>query len=90
MEIHCRRFLIQGHVQGVSYRAFARYQAQALALKGWAKNLPDGYVEVVACGTLDRLSRLYELLQEGPPQAHVTKVTMLEYLGQVEDGFLII
>jgi len=90
MESHCRRFLIQGLVQGVSYRAFVRYQAQALALKGWAKNLPDGHVEVVACGPLERLSRLNELLQKGPPQANVTKVTMLGYLGQVEDGFLII
>lgn len=90
MEHHCRRFLIQGHVQGVGYRAFVRYQAQALALKGWAKNLPEGHVEVVACGSAERLARLQALLQAGPAEANVTQVAVFEYLGTVDNGFLIL
>ena len=51
--------LVHGRVQGVYFRAFVQRHAQALALSGWARNLPDGVsVEVVAEGprqTLDEL-----------------------------------
>ncbi|MEP7084705.1 MAG: acylphosphatase [Betaproteobacteria bacterium] len=70
----CRRFLISGRVQGVAFRAWTREQARLLELGGWAANLADGRVEVVACGDPDALELLRRKLRAGPPAARVTAV----------------
>jgi len=44
------RCRVSGRVQGVFYRASTRAQAQVLGVTGYARNLPDGSVEVLACG----------------------------------------
>ncbi len=44
------RFIVRGRVQGVGYRYFARKSAESLGLTGFARNLADGSVEVVAEG----------------------------------------
>ena len=44
------RFVVSGKVQGVFFRASAREQALKLGLRGYAKNLSDGRVEVLAAG----------------------------------------
>ena len=45
--------LVDGHVQGVGFRWFARQAATARGLSGSATNLPDGRVEVVLEGAED-------------------------------------
>jgi acylphosphatase len=70
----CRRFLVSGHVQGVFFRASTRQQAMALGLTGYARNLPDGRVEVLACGDAAALQSLQAWLREGPAQAIVSDV----------------
>jgi len=70
----CRRFLVSGHVQGVFFRASTRQQAMALGLTGYARNLPDGRVEVLACGDAAALQYLQSWLWEGPAQARVSDV----------------
>jgi acylphosphatase len=40
----------EGQVQGVGFRAAVWWQATRLGLSGWAANLDDGSVEVVAEG----------------------------------------
>jgi len=70
----CRRFLVSGRVQGVAYRAWTQQHAKELRLTGWAANLPDGRVEVFACGEPDAIERLSSLLHQGPPAARVTAV----------------
>lgn len=70
----CRRFLVSGRVQGVFFRASTAEQARALALTGHAVNLPDGRVEVLACGPKDALDRLQRWLWEGPRAADVHDV----------------
>lgn len=70
----CLRCLISGRVQGVSFRAATRRHALGLGLKGWARNLPDGRVEVLACGGQDQVEQLREWLWTGPPLARVTDV----------------
>jgi acylphosphatase len=69
-----RRFLVSGRVQGVGYRWFARGEATRLGLVGYAANLPDGRVEVVAGGEAHALEELAKVLARGPRAAHVTDV----------------
>ncbi|MEX0448671.1 acylphosphatase [Spiribacter sp. 221] len=73
--ISCREFRVRGRVQGVFYRASTQDRARALGLRGWAENLPDGSVRVVACGDEAAVSALGEWLWEGPAAAEVTDVT---------------
>ena len=46
----CKKCLVGGRVQGVFYRATAARRAQELGIHGYARNLADGRVEVLACG----------------------------------------
>ncbi|MFM7838670.1 MAG: acylphosphatase, partial [Chitinophagaceae bacterium] len=45
-----KSFLIQGKVQGVSFRFHCREKARELGVTGYVRNLPDGSVEVLASG----------------------------------------
>ena len=65
------RFLVSGKVQGVFFRASTRDQARRLGLRGHARNLPDGRVEVVAAGAAPAIDVLEQWLRQGPPQARV-------------------
>ncbi len=78
MTTSCMRCIVQGRVQGVFYRASAKDVATGLGLHGGVRNLPDGGVEVIACGEADSLKKLREWLQEGPPLARVDKVHCTE------------
>jgi acylphosphatase len=69
--ICARRFLVEGRVQGVWFRAATREQAQRLAVTGFARNLADGRVEVVAQGEAAALDALQDWLRQGPPLARV-------------------
>jgi acylphosphatase len=69
------RFLVSGVVQGVGFRWYVARQARALGLAGFARNLPDGRVEVVAVGADGAgLDRLEQLLRAGPAHAQVERV----------------
>jgi len=68
------RAVVQGRVQGVGYRWFARDAARRLGLKGFVRNLPDGEVEVQAMGDRAALEKLIGQLQRGPGFAYVTDV----------------
>lgn len=67
-------FYIQGHVQGVGYRYFAQRVARDLGVRGWARNLDDGRVEVYAMGTTHQLQDFEGELRVGPPHAEVKGV----------------
>jgi len=70
----CRRFIVTGRVQGVFFRASTRDVARPLGITGHAINLPDGSVEVLACGERDAVARLERWLQSGPRMAQVSGV----------------
>ncbi|OOZ36434.1 acylphosphatase [Solemya velesiana gill symbiont] len=70
----CVRCLVSGKVQGVFFRASTRYQAQQLGIAGYANNLPDGRVEVLACGEPEAIDQLKAWLVKGPPSASVSAV----------------
>jgi len=84
------RYFVSGHVQGVFFRASARQEALSLGLTGWARNLPDGRVEVLACGDAAQLELLREWLSTGPPHAQVTGVNAVSVPVENVEGFKIL
>lgn len=72
----CVRAIVEGRVQGVSFRDSTRRQAQHLQITGHARNLPDGTVEVLACGEESAVNTLVDWLHKGPPAASVSQVTV--------------
>ncbi len=83
------RFLIRGQVQGVGFRAHTRHQAQRLGLTGYAKNLSDGRVEVLAVGESAALDALERWLRLGPPAVRVEDVCRSEAEADGREGFAI-
>lgn len=73
-----RRCYVSGRVQGVFYRASARQRADTLGLTGYARNLADGRVEVLACGDPAAVAAFCAWLWEGSPAATVTEVLVEE------------
>jgi acylphosphatase len=69
-----RRFLVIGKVQGVFFRHSARLEAKRLNIRGLARNLPDGSVEVLTQGSAPAVNAMHEWLKRGPIQARVDDV----------------
>lgn len=61
---------VHGNVQGVGFRWWTRSRALELGLTGYAKNLADGRVEVVAEGAEGDVEKLKTLLEEQPSTAN--------------------
>ncbi len=79
--------MVGGRVQGVYYRASTVETAERLGLRGWAKNLPDGRVEVVVAGASEALAELTAWLWQGPQLARVDSVDLEPWGEAVPDGF---
>jgi acylphosphatase len=56
---------VSGRVQGVGFRWWVRANALELGLAGFAENLDDGRVKVVAEGTEGRCRELLTRLEDG-------------------------
>lgn len=84
-----RKAIVHGRVQGVWYRASTAERAAALGVRGHARNLPDGTVEVVAAGERQAVEALLAWLGQGPPLARVTRVEIeeLDAAMPVHEGF---
>lgn len=85
----CRTLLVSGKVQGVGYRDFARRAAREIAIEGYARNLPDGRVEVLACGADAALAAFTARLREGPRWSRVDALEQLETDCRSPRGFSI-
>lgn len=62
-EIH---IFVSGTVQGVGFRAMAKRHAMHHNLKGYARNLSDGRVEICAQGLTDQIQKFIQILQTDP------------------------
>jgi acylphosphatase len=71
MAIIARRFLVGGRVQGVGFRMFAADRADREGVSGYARNLPDGRVEVLVEGEQESVERLELALRRGPSHAEI-------------------
>ena len=85
---HTRRFLVQGRVQRVGFRAATRRRALALGLTGHARNLADGRVEVVVAGSRDSVNEMARWLERGPALARVDGVEDAGECAVTGDGFV--
>ena len=85
----CRLFLIEGRVQGVLFRESTRRQAQPLGITGYAQNMADGSVQVLACGDPAALDRLAEWLRQGPPMAQVERLEWVVSKANCPESFVI-
>lgn len=68
---------VKGRVQGVGYRFYAQRKAAAYGLAGYAKNMPDGGVEIIAEGDKEKLIAFSIDLKKGPPLAAVEEIQVL-------------
>lgn len=75
------RGFVSGRVQGVGFRWFARRQAEAEGVRGYARNLADGRVEFLLQGEPAAVERVVDALRSGPNHARVSGVE----LGDAED-----
>lgn len=81
------RYLVHGRVQGVGYRYFVLREAEALAVSGFARNLPDGRVEILAEGSEETLGEFEARLREGPAFASVAGVERTPVAPRGGQGF---
>ncbi len=65
---------VRGQVQGVGYRRYAQRAAEGCQVFGWARNLRNGEVEILALGNESALENYLTLLRKGPPFGHVEEV----------------
>ena len=81
------RYLVRGRVQGVGYRYFVMREANALGVSGFARNLPDGTVEVVAEAADEVLELFEDRLRQGPSFASVKALDRSAIAARGDQGF---
>ncbi|MCD4704392.1 MAG: acylphosphatase [Methanosarcinaceae archaeon] len=72
----CAEIYVSGRVQGVYYRGFTQSVAMRLGIVGYAQNLPDGRVKVIAQGDRQNVRELLDNLKIGPRLADVHDVNV--------------
>lgn len=66
------RVIVSGRVQGVGFRYCTKELARGFEVRGTVRNLPDGTVEIIACGERDEVEAfLRELTTESAVAHHI-------------------
>ena len=79
------RIYVEGDVQGVGYRPYLRSRARVLGLTGYARNLPDGRVEVVVEGDADAIRKFAEEACRWRERCRVAETQWERYVGEFKD-----
>ena len=85
-ELTARRCFVSGRVQGVFFRATTAGRARELGLGGYAINLPDGRVEVLAVGEARAVDTLAQWLWQGSTMSEVSAVEC-QAVNQVDEKY---
>ncbi|WP_456274466.1 acylphosphatase [Bacillus sp. AK031] len=81
---------IEGHVQGVGFRYFTKNKADELHVAGWAKNLDNGSVEIIAEGGAEEIEEFVTFVKDGASPASrvdTCHINEIESDGQSEQTF---
>ena len=78
----CIHLVVSGRVQGVFFRDGTRRKAMELGLRGYAKNLPNGDVEVVAEGDEDKINKLIEFIKNNPGHSKVENIKIYNKMAE--------
>ena len=73
-----RRIVVEGAVQGVSYREFTRRAALRLNVSGWVRNRSDGAVEALVRGPAASVEALIAEMRQGPRFAAVERLSVID------------
>ncbi len=84
------KIFISGSVQGVYFRQFVKQKAEELKLKGFARNMDDGRVEIVVEGRDEKVNEMVGACKKGAPQANVKEIQTQELNHQGFDSFKIL
>jgi len=82
--------LIEGWVQGVNFRGWAREQAERLGLSGWIRNRRDGAVEALFAGPSENVAAMLERCHSGPRDARVESIEIIQEGGAAPTGGFVI
>lgn len=82
--------IVSGRVHGVGFRAWTAEEARPLSVTGWVRNLRDGTVEAVFCGTEDSVDEMVDRVKVGPLGARVEQVATRMWDGTNFDTFAIL
>ena len=69
-----RHVFYEGRVQGVGFRWSAKNVARGYEVTGWIRNLPDGRVEMQACGDEDEIEAFLTAIAESDLKSHIKKI----------------
>jgi acylphosphatase len=72
------KILVSGRVQGVYFRFFTQNKANHFSIKGSAKNLSDGRVEIVAEAENMIIEKFIQWCHKGPITARVDHIEIIE------------
>lgn len=81
------RVLVSGRVQGVFFRQQTIRLARSAECAGWVRNLDDGRLEAAFEGPPEAVERLVAWCREGPEQAVVESVEVLDEDPEGLEGF---
>ncbi|MBW6514710.1 MAG: acylphosphatase [Candidatus Syntrophosphaera sp.] len=76
--------IVHGRVQGVGFRSFSRACARRCGITGYARNLYDGTVEIIACGSKENLELFRDMLNGGNGYIRVRRLDVSEVESTVE------
>jgi acylphosphatase len=83
------KIVVSGRVQGVGFRAFVAEEARRQGVSGWARNLADGRVEVLAHGAAPAVEAIIAACRTGPASAEVSGIETSEAEKPAMAGFMI-
>lgn len=83
------KIIVQGDVQGVSYRYWVQKRAKQLSLSGWTKNEHDGSVTILVQGEDENIKAFEKWAWEGSPLAEVKEVAVEEVEAAEMKGFVV-
>ncbi len=81
------RVLVSGRVQGVFFRQRTIRLARSADCAGWVRNLDDGRLEAVFEGAPEAVERMVAWCRDGPENAVVEGVEVLEEESEGLEGF---